>query len=84
MGEKKEAKNVMYDYIFETPHHASRRKDKGKQKIQKAHSCRTKYIHMYERGVERKNGIADNILSRKQHVKRNGTDYVNARREECL
>ena len=62
-------------------HHESIRK--RKQKIQKAQSSRAKHIHMSERGTEKKNGIADGILSRKQHVKRNDTeDYVNTRRKE--
>jgi hypothetical protein len=48
---------VMYDHIFETTHHASwiQKKEKGKQKIQKVQSSRTKHIHMCERGTERKN-----------------------------
>ena len=53
-------------------------------KKQKGKDClnRTKHTCIYERGTEKKNGIADNILSRKQHVKRNDTeDYVNTRRE---
>jgi hypothetical protein len=62
-------------------HHESIRK--RKQKIQKTQSSRTKHIHMSERETERKNNIADDILSRKQHVKRNDTeDYVNTRRKE--
>jgi hypothetical protein len=43
----------------------------------------TKHTHIYQKEKERKNGIVDNILSRKQNMKRNGTEqYVNEKEKE--